>query len=418
MIMVDPISVLEARRIIRGAVGVPSFESVQRDALLGRVLARDVVAREDTPPFDNSAMDGFAVRAEDLMQVPRELRLQSAVRAGEQSQEPLTPGSCIQVMTGAPVPDQANAVVPVEWTSGWPRGEDAKVRFERAPGVGQHIRRAGRDVRSGDRVLVAGRVVTPPVIGMLAALGCESADVYRRPTVAVLATGDELVSDGSPLSPGQIRNSNGPGLSAQCRAAGAEVVFEDVARDNQESVSDAISRGLQGDILLISGGVSVGAYDYVRPALEAAGVEILFWRVLQRPGKPLAFGQGNGSLVFGLPGNPVSSAVCFEQYVRPALRRLAGDASPPGRLRAVLTDDVEKKRDLHYFARGVAGQSDDGQISVALAGAQGSNIYSSMVQANCIVHLVAGDEVVAAGSHVEIEPFSWAPWSAFCNNGA
>jgi molybdopterin molybdotransferase len=243
---------------------------------------------------------------------------------------------------------------------------------------------------------------------MLAALGRTSARVFQRPRVAVVATGDELVDSGARLLPGQIRNSNGPGLAAQVLAAGGELFYQAVARDNEASIIEHLTRGLGADILLISGGVSVGAYDFVRPALEALTVKILFWRVRQRPGKPLAFGRSETAAVFGLPGNPVSSAVCFEQYVRPAIRQFAGDVGRGRTVRALLEEPIEKKSDLYYFARGVVRYDESGTLVVRLAGEQGSNIYSSMVRSNCMIHLPEGVEAYAAGDQVRVEPYSWS----------
>ena len=413
MDMPDPISVEEAKAVVAanfhpgGLAGNDSeIDTVSRDSAMGRALADPVASTEDIPPFDNSAMDGYAVRSTDLKVVPGKLRLQAEVRAGEVYTGEIEAGSCVRIMTGAPIPNGADAVAPVEWTAGWVDSGDVSIHT--APKPGQHVRLAGRDVRRGDDVFGVGTIVTPPVVGMLAALGRTDVRVFRQPTVAVIATGDELVDDGSALRAGQIRNSNGPGLAAQSASAGARVLYQVVARDDEASVRSHIERGLDADILLISGGVSVGAYDFVRPALEALSVEILFWRVRQRPGKPLAFGRNETAAVFGLPGNPVSSAICFEQYVRPAIRTFVGDNEPTRTFAARLVAPIDKKGDLHYFARGIVTQLADGTFEVALAGEQGSNIYSSMVQSNCMVHLPEGASALAAGDAVVVEPYSWA----------
>ena len=414
----DPISVEKARATVMrhfvygGLADAPGDRvvAIRRDAAVGFVLAESVGATEDIPPFDNSAMDGYAVRTADLTEPGSSLEVGGEIRAGEPPGAAVQPGECIRVMTGAVMPPGADAVAPVEWTSGWGDAGDA-VQFERIPDAGQHVRRAGRDVGRGQSVFEVGTVITPPVIGMLAALGLSDVRVYRKPSVSIVATGDELVSDGSQLSPGQIRNSNGPGLAAQVRFAGASLADADilVARDNEASIRESIEQALQADIVLVSGGVSVGAYDLVRPVLESMDVEILFWRVRQRPGKPLAFGRGPAVAVFGLPGNPVSSAVCFEQYVRPAIARFSGVREQPRLMRAALEEPVEKKPDLHYFSRGIAHRS-GGVLRVRLAGEQGSNIYSSMVSSNCMIHLPEGPDRLQAGEHVMVEPYSWASW--------
>ena len=383
----------------------------------GLVLAEAVTSSEDIPPFDNSAMDGYAVRVGDLSEGALVLELSSEVRAGQSAMSALRPGTCARIMTGAPVPPGCDAVVPVESTDGWV--EAGPVAIHRVPVVGQNIRRAGRDVAAGETVFDVGAVVTPPVVGMLAALGKREVRVFRRPTVAVVATGDELVGDGDTLKAGQIRNSNGPGLVAQAFYAGGEVVFEDVARDDADSVRAAIRRGFAADILLVAGGVSVGIHDHVRAVLESEGVEILFRGVRQRPGKPLVLGRAPRCAVFGLPGNPVSSAVCFEQYVRPSIRRFLGYPDERGLRGAVLEEDVEKRAGLHYFSRGVVRAGPGNTLTVALAGAQGSNIYSSMVRSNCIVHLPEERASFARGEVVSIEPYAWNdgaggpdPWSS------
>jgi molybdopterin molybdotransferase len=421
---VEVISIIRAREIVMaeflpGALRIgepPHAESavdqhepgtvlLPRAQAGGLVLAEAIMSSEDIPPFDNSAMDGYAVRVADLSEGSLVLQLSSEVRAGQSAMSALRPGTCARIMTGAPVPPGCDAVVPVEWTDGWV--EAGPVAIHRLPVLGQNIRRAGRDIGAGDTVFGASTVVTPPVVGMLAALGKREIRVVRRPTISVVATGDELVGDGEALKAGQIRNSNGPGLVAQSVYAGGEVILEDVARDDADSVRAAIRRGLAADILLVAGGVSVGLHDHVRAVLESEGIEILFRGVRQRPGKPLVFGRAPRCAVFGLPGNPVSSAVCFEQYVRPAIRRFLGYPDERGLRDAVLEEDVVKRPGLHYFSRGVVRAGPGNTLTVALAGEQGSNIYSSMVRSNCIVHLPEGRDSFGRGEVVSIEPYAW-----------
>jgi len=414
-----PVSVEEARAIIEAqfiagglsgdggpADARPREETIEIRRAAGRVLARAVDAREDIPPFANSAMDGYAVHSDDIRSIPARVEVVGESRTGTPPPDTVSRGSCVRIMTGAPMPPGCDAVVPVEWTQGWI--ESGAVIVTNAVERGMNVRTAGGDVTAGSRVFEAGDAVTPPVVGMLAAMGFARVNVYRRPTVAIVASGDELVSDGSRLGPGQIRNSNGPGLAAQARWVGADVVLETVAGDEEDAVRAAISRGLEADILLISGGVSVGLYDYVRGALEAESVSILFWRVQQRPGRPLAFGRSATAAAFGLPGNPVSSAICFEQYVKPAIRIFQGGSARAPLVDAVLDERVEKKVGLHYFSRGKSWLDDDGTRRVHLAGEQGSNIYSSMVRSNCIVHLPAERGEVSRGETVGIEPYAWS----------
>lgn len=391
--------------VLEHAAPGPTEHVPLRDAQ-ARTLAAPVVSDADIPPFANSAMDGFAVRSDDLETIPVVLEVAQDIPAGSVPREPVAPGTCARIMTGAPVPAGADAVVPVEWTE--PAGDGA-VRFNRDIGAGDNVRAAGEDVRRGARVLDAGEVITPPVIGMLATLGVAAVPVRRRPKVAVIATGDELVDAAETPRPGQIRNANGPALAAQVLSAGGEALPPLHAADDRTSLQRVVERALEADVLLFSGGVSVGDYDFVKEVLDAMGTRFLFWKVRQRPGKPIAFGRMAERLVFGLPGNPVSSAMCFEQYVRPALARMLGRQSVVRpRFPATLTAAMPKKAGLHYFARGVAAFGDDRRLHVRDTGPQGSNLYSSVVKANCIIHLPEPMEHPQAGTPVDVE---WLGWS-------
>lgn len=403
--MQELVSFEEAQSIVLARCPLQPEEFVSLNAALGRTLSRPVVSTEDVPPFPNSAMDGYAVRTGDLTTVPVELRITGEIRAGQRPATSVSPGTCIRIMTGAPFPEGADAVVPVEETA---PGEAGKVRILRRVAPGTHVRAAGGDVRRGDTVLPEGIRITPPVVGMLATLGVDVVPVRCSPLVAVVATGDELVEVGEQPGPGQIRNANGPALAAQATAAGARVLGPLHARDDAFSTRAVVEQSLEADVLVFSGGVSVGDYDLVRQVLEAQGTHFFFWRVRQRPGKPFAFGELDGRLVFGLPGNPVSSAVCFEQYVRPALARMLGrrEVVRP-RHAAVLAAPIAKKAGLHHFVRGVASTAADGRMQVQATGPQGSNLYSSMLAANCLIHLPEDMEDAPAGAPVEIEWLSW-----------
>lgn len=397
------IGVAEARQLVLEAMPSMGEERVALETSLGRTLGAPVISRDTIPPFDNSGMDGFAVRTADLRTVPKTLVIGETIAAGQVPHQQVGQGIAARIMTGAPVPTGADAVVPIEWTS----RDGGRVVISRAPAGGQHIRRAGKDVRRGETVFEAGRIITPPVIGMLATLGYAEVQVRKVPQVAVIATGDELVPPHADLGPGQIRNANGPALMAQVTTAGGTAsAFH--AHDDRDDIRRVIRAGLASDVLVFSGGVSVGDYDYVKQVLDEMGLELHFWKVRQRPGKPLAFGMLAGKPVFGLPGNPVSSAMCFEQYVRPALAQMLGRqvvVRPPQQ--AVLVEQTPKVAGLHFFTRGYAAFGEAGRLEVRDTGPQASNLYSSVVRANCIVHLPEEMVDPEPGTAVGVE---WLPW--------
>lgn len=399
------VSVDEARRLVLDAVPGPMLaEHVPLAGALGRTLAGAIVSRDHVPPFDNAAMDGFAVRTADFAGGTATLKVLGEVAAGGVPAESVRPGTCLRIMTGAPFPAGADAVAPVEWTE----GDGGRVQINRVPTPGQHVRRAGEDVQPGDEMVEAGIVVTPPVVGMAATLGVPTLAVRALPRVAVVATGDELVDVGAMPGPGQIRDSNGPALAAQVISAGGTVLGPFHARDNAAHARTTLEPTLDADVLLVSGGVSMGDYDIVKEVLDGLGVTWHVWKVRQRPGKPLAFGTRNGTLVFGLPGNPVSSAVCFEQYVRPALAALLGRRTVlRPRVPAVLAEAVSKAAGLHHFVRGLFETDDAGVLRVRPTGAQGSGLYSSMLHADGLIHLPEPMDHPAAGTRVEVEWLRW-----------
>lgn len=294
---------------------------------LGAVLADDIAADRDSPPFTKSAMDGYAVRAADCVVAGQSLRIIDEIAAGDTPTKPVGPGECARIFTGAPLPDGADAVVMVEKTETLDHG---RVRIDDA-GVkpGLNVIPRGKEMRAGEIVLPAGTVLTPVAIGLLAALGRTSANLVPVPRTGVLATGNELVPTNETPGPGRIRNSNGPMIAALADRAGARSVDLGIVRDDPRALTERIVDGLsRSDVLVLAGGVSAGAADLVPGVLAELGVAIHFHKVRLKPGKPLLFGTLTGKLVFGLPGNPVSALVCFELFVRPALRALAGNADP------------------------------------------------------------------------------------------
>jgi molybdopterin molybdotransferase len=380
---------------------------------LGCVLAEDVSAGEDLPPFANSAMDGFALRSEDVRGAdqgsPVDLRLVGEVFAGSARLPKVEPGTAVRIMTGGPLPPGADAVVPVE------RAETSgeTVRVQLAPPERGFVREAGEDVRAGTIVLERGRPVDPAAVGMLASVGCHQVPVHPKPRVSVVSTGDELVDPGEQLGPGKIRDSNSWLLVAQVRAAGAEAFRCGRLQDDP----DALRRGFalaaaEGDFVLTSGGVSVGERDYTKRALAELG-DVTSWRVAMQPGMPQAFGMAAGTPLFGLPGNPVSCFVVFEVLVRPALRRLAGmpdDRLDRPRVMARLAEPVRSPAGRVSFLR-VRLEAGDDALSASLTGAQGSGVLSSVVAADGLAVVPADQTELPAGAEVSVvllrEDLTW-----------
>ncbi len=359
---------------------------------LGCVLTEDVYAPQAVPPFDNSSMDGFAVRAAELANIPATLPVSGDIPAGALSLPTLTPGSAVRIMTGAPVPPGADTVVPVEDTE----AQGAGVAFLQPIEPGQHIRRAGEDVEAGSLVMAAGSLVRPAEVGMAAVVGRALLRAHPRPRVAIISTGDELVEPGLPLLPGQIYNSNAYTLAAQVTEAGGTVTHRLHARDTPEALREAFDRASGADVLLTSGGVSVGDYDFVKAVFAERGT-MDFWRVAIRPGKPVAFGRWGETVFFGLPGNPVSSMVTFELFVRPALRRLRGLTEPSRpRMTARLTEDASHTPGRQSYQRAVV-TAEGGGYTVAPVSRQGSGMMRSMVEANALLVIPADVSVIPAG---------------------
>jgi molybdopterin molybdotransferase len=372
---------------------------------VGSVLAEDIVASHNVPPFDNSGMDGYAVRAVDLVEAtpttPARLFVSETIPAGHVAKKSVEPGAAARIMTGAPIPPGADAVAQNEITT----EEDGFVLVHEAVRPGKNIRRSGEDVAAGDRVLGAGAPLAAAEIGVLASLGHPLVLVHRRPRVAIISTGSELVEVDQPLGPGQIRNSNSYSLRALCKQMGVEATPFGIVPDDYEATRDAIAAGLEYDVLLTSGGVSVGRFDFVKDVQDELGVERRLWGVAMKPGKPLAFGiqtRAEGKcLVFGLPGNPVSAMVSFELFVRPALLRLMGHRKTTRPLyQAIIEEDVANPDGRTYVVR-VRAWREDGTWHISSTGAQGSGILRSMVGANGMAFIPGGARGVRAGEEVE-----------------
>ncbi len=390
----------EARAVVLDACPPLPARSVPLLEAAGCVTAQAVVAGEDVPPFANTAMDGYAVRAGDTAAAPVHLRVVGTLAAGAPPAVEVGPGEAVRIMTGAPIPPGADAVVMVELT----RAEDGGdwVVIEAAAGPGQHVRGAGEDLRVGQVVCKAGTVLSPGHVGVLASIGCETVPVVPRARVGVLSTGDELVAGSAPLRPGQVRDSNRPTLLALAAAAGCDAVDLGLVGDDEDEVTAAFERGVAAcDAVVTSGGVSVGDYDYVKTVLDRLG-DMHWWQVAIKPAKPLAFGRIGSVPVFGLPGNPVSSMVSFELFARPALRRMMGHAAVDRpRVKALTDEDLRRRPDgkLH-FVRVIASTGDDGRWHVRSAGGQASHLLHAMARANALALLPDG-EGVAAGDAVE-----------------
>ncbi len=427
------ISVEDARaRILEQVAPLEAVRVPLLDAL-GQALAEDVRAGLDLPPLANTAMDGYAVRAADTAgatpRAPRELRVTGYLAAGSVHEGSVGPGEAVRIMTGAPIPAGADAVVPFEETdeqeqaTPWSEAPRERVRIDMEARPAANVRPAGEDVRAGEVVLPAGTVIGPAQVGVLASLGLAEAPVVRRPRVAILSTGDELVRPGEPLHPGAIYDANAFSLAAQVLAAGGVPRVLDVARDTVEALTARIHEGLaDADLLVTSAGVSRGDFDVVKEVLAREG-EVGFWTVRMRPGKPLAFGSfpvGGGRRVphLGLPGNPVSAMMTFELYGRPALYTMLGrDDWERPRVRATLRERIENPDSRRVYARAVVTREAEGEAGrevgrylARLAGPQGSGVLTSMARANG--YAVCPEERAAVESGEECEVLLVGPVAA------
>ena len=431
----EHLKISEAQRVIFESVAALGSEAVMLEQSLGRVLAVDIRANRDLPPYDVSAMDGYAVCSADLMVAPATLQIIEDIRAGDMPCKTVQSGQCARIMTGAPMPQGADAVIRVEDTQLMSAGT---VQIGKGVSAGHDVRPRGENMREGEVVLTAGTEITPGVVGILATVKAKHLQVYRRPRVAILSTGDELEGINDPVDPNKIPDSNTYALMAQVQALGIEPVLLGIARDDPDALEHYLKLGLSYDMLLVSGGTSVGVHDYVRPAIEKLGVTMKFWRVAMKPGHPLAFGvlhrgseapeedaaraegwlhssrehtglplAGEGAssdaFVFGLPGNPVSSMVCFEEFVAPALRRMLGNPRLFRRtVTARLAHAVKMRPGRTEFVRVQLSCDDTGYLASS-TGTQSSGVLLSMARADGLLVMPSDSTGLAAGAQVTVQ---------------
>jgi molybdopterin molybdotransferase len=402
------ISVEEALARILAEIAALEVIRVPLAEAAGLMLAEDVVVQEDMPPFANSAMDGFALLSRDSKErdgQPPRLRVIGGVAAGYVSDKTIEEGTAMRIMTGAPVPPGADAVIQIELTRyDGPESDWVEILEEVAPG--NNIRPAGEDMQRGQTVLQSGTRIGPWEIGVLATLGWAEVPVTRRPHVAILSTGDEVIDIDQPLRPGKIRNSNGYLLEAAARQAGAIPHRLGVAHDTIESLREKFSEAVQYDLILTSGGVSVGDFDLVKDIMAEQG-QINFWRINMRPGKPVAFGQIGGVPLLGLPGNPVSAAVTFELFGRPVIRKLAGHTRLLRPIIDVIVEDgiSERVSRRHYVRARV--EMREGRFTAHTTGNQGSNITTSLLNANALLIVPEGGTQIQPGETGKAMMLDW-----------
>jgi molybdopterin molybdotransferase len=390
----------EALSLILESIPQSGVETVTLEQSLGRVLAEAISANRDLPPYDVSAMDGFAVRSVDVANAPATLTVIEDIKAGDMPTKTVQAGQCARIMTGAPMPRGADAVIRVEDTQALPTGD---VQIDKIVKPGNDVRPRGESMKSGDVVLTAGTEITPGVIGVLATVKAAQFAVYRRPSVAILSTGDELEGMRDPVDPNKIPESNTYALMGQVQALGIEPVLLGIARDEPAELRRYLQEGLRLDVLLVSGGTSVGVHDYVRPTLEALGVQMKFWRVAIKPGHPLAFGRADKTSVFGLPGNPVSSMVCFEEFVAPALRRMMGSTRLYRRtVTARLAHLVKFRPGRTEFVRVQLSRDAAGYIASS-TGSQSSGVLMSMARADGLLVIPSDSTGLAEGEQVTVQ---------------
>jgi molybdopterin molybdotransferase len=392
-------------RVLDGVARLP-VETVARDAAAGRVLATSVRSKVALPPWRNAAMDGYAVRAGDLATLPTKLRVVEDVAAGRFPTRSIGAGEATRIMTGAPVPDGADTVIRVEDTDAG--RETVEIRGDRDSG--KNVRPRGEDIAEGAEALAAGATIGAAQLGVLAAIGARRVDVYRAPKVAILSSGDELVppEQFDEVAAGRkIVSSNGVTLTRLVRDAGGEPLNLGIAADTKESLRQHLERARDADLIITSGGISVGEFDYVRDVVAELGASLDFWRVRMRPGAPVGFGTLGTSAWLGLPGNPVSTMVTFELFARPAIRKMRGHTQLlRATVAAKINSAVSVAPDLQHFLRVVLSRNEAGETVARLTGTQSSGVLSSMARANALLIVPRGMGEVAAGTELRALPLS------------
>ncbi len=393
----------EAQRLVLEDVPVLGRERIHILEALGRVIAQDVAAIRDVPAGDNSAMDGFCCRRDDLLGAakdsPVRLRIIGEAPAGRPFPGVVGPGETVRIMTGGLMPEGADTTVMVEDTE----TEGDETLFFATPQKGAHIRRRAEDVSAGEIAIKKGDIVRPPEVGMLATLGHAYVYVYQRPLVAILSTGDELVDLDEPFTFGKVVCSNTYSIAAQVRDCGATPLSLGIGTDSEEALRRRISEGLRADVIVTSGGVSVGKYDLVKDTLSALGMKVRFWKVAMKPGKPLLFGSIGEKPVFGLPGNPTSAMISFEQFVRPALLKMMGHVNLFRQVQtATLMEDAATKTDRLHLVRCKLIE-EDGRLMAEIAGSQSSGALKSMILADGLLILPARDKPYTKGEKVRVQ---------------
>ncbi|MBT3217226.1 MAG: molybdopterin molybdotransferase MoeA [Candidatus Marinimicrobia bacterium] len=398
----------EAKSIINEHLFTLESELIPFHEAGGRVLAQDIIASFSSPQFDNSAMDGFAIKSADTKGARQKksvtLTLVGISSAGTPSDITLNSGECIQCMTGAKIPNGADAVIMVEDTSGFSNDDSVRFTIEATPG--KHIRKKGEEINEGEILIQKGTPITPSEIGTCATFGYANLSVFKKPKIAIFGAGDELVEPGEPLGEGQIYNSNLYVFSELVNRAGADIILQNVIKDDKESLRLFLSEALDTcDIIISSGGVSMGRYDYVREVFMELGVEEHFWKVAQKPGKPLFFGTGNSTLIFGLPGNPVSAYIGFMEWVWPVLESMMGKKESE-KVKGILKKPFPREKMKYRFLFGNAW-IEDGQLVCQPSTKTGSHMLSSSLIANCILSSEPGESSLQVDEKINVNILPW-----------
>jgi len=395
--------VKDAKQQILADVELTASETIELDAACGRVLASDLTAKRNQPPFNASSMDGYAVKAGDVANVPCTLTLIGEAAAGQAFNGEITSGQCTRIFTGAPVPKGADCVIMQENTK--PQGNS--IEFLKSAPVGNFIRPIGLDFKDGDVVLTTGTKLTSGGIGLCASMNCARVDVRRKPTIAILATGDELVEPGQVTRPDQIVSSNSVSLAAAVRAFGGEPIQLGIVPDNLDKITQAILDASNADILLTIGGASVGDHDLIGPAFKNLGIELDFWKIAMRPGKPLIFARQGNQRVLGLPGNPVSALVCARIFLKPLINTMLGLEIDDHISQGIITADLKENDQRQEYMRACLVTNDDGQKIIQPFSKQDSSMQLNFARANVFIIRPPFAPAVKAGEHVPYLPIDY-----------